>query len=51
MTSIEMSSSEKLEHHFEIKINKQKIAHAGQQLVLGRNTFKHQVENIIKIAK
>ncbi len=30
MTSIEMSSSEKLEHHFEIKINKQKIAHAGQ---------------------
>jgi len=41
----------KINYYLEHEEDRKKIAHAGQQLVLGRNTFKHQVENIIKIAK
>lgn len=41
----------KINYYLEHEDERNKIAKAGNELVLNRNTFKHQVENIIKIAQ
>lgn len=41
----------KIDYYLAHPIERQQIAYEGQQLVLNRNTFKHQVENIIKLVK
>ena len=41
----------KIDYYLENEDERKKIAYNGQQLVLNRNTFKHQVKNIIKLAQ
>lgn len=41
----------KIDYYLENEDERKQIAYNGQQLVLNRNTFKHQVENIIKLVK
>jgi len=40
----------KIDYYLEHENERKQIAENGRQLVLNRNTFKHQVENIIKLA-
>jgi spore maturation protein CgeB len=41
----------KIDYYLENEEERKQIAENGRQLVLNRNTFKHQVENIIKLAQ
>jgi spore maturation protein CgeB len=41
----------KIDYYLQNEDERKQIAYNGQQLVLNRNTFKHQVENIIKLAQ
>jgi spore maturation protein CgeB len=41
----------KIDYYLQNEDERKQIAYNGQQLVLNRNTFKHQVENIIKLVK
>jgi glycosyltransferase involved in cell wall biosynthesis len=41
----------KIDYYLENEEERKQIADNGRQLVLNRNTFKHQVENIIKLAQ
>jgi spore maturation protein CgeB len=41
----------KIDYYLEHEDERKKIAENGRQLVLNRNTFKHQVENIIKLTQ
>lgn len=41
----------KIDYYLEHEEERKQIAENGRQLVLNRNTFKHQVENIIKLVK
>jgi hypothetical protein len=41
----------KIDYYLEHENERKQIAENGRQLVLNRNTFKHQVENIIKLVK
>ena len=41
----------KIDYYLQNEDERKQIAYNGQQLVLNKNTFKHQVENIIKLVK
>lgn len=41
----------KIDYYLQNEDERKKIAYNGQQLVLNRNTFKHQIINIIKLIK